>query len=181
MSNHNLTHITVTPDAIGLTDEVKGLYLESFPEEERRPWESICGLIESGAPFFKFVIVRSDAGIAGFYTLWRFPQALYVEHFAVMRSLRGNGFGSEILTEIKTQAGELPVVVEVEPAESSSEAVSRIKFYEKAGFTALYDFQYVQPPYAKGLPEVPMMLMTTSPLPDIELFVIQLHTLVYNK
>lgn len=181
MSSDVLTYVTVTADRIALLDEVKGVYLESFPEEERRPWDGIKRLIESGAPFFKFVIVRSADAVAGFYSTWRFPQTRYVEHFAVSRSMRGKGIGSEILSEIIAGAGNQPVVVEVEPEGTSPEAASRIKFYEKAGFTTLYDFEYIQPPYSKGLPEVPMMLMTTSPLPDIDLFVIQLHTLVYNK
>lgn len=183
MSSISLSYEIITPEKLHTLDQVKELYLGSFPEEERRPWESIVQLIESEAPFFKFVIVRevSDNSVAGFFSVWLFPQALYIEHLAVKREFRDKGIGSQILTDIIAGAAPKPVVVEVEPADTSEEAEKRIRFYERTGFTALYDYPYIQPPYAKGLPEVPLLLMTTSPLPDIDLFVIQLHTLVYNK
>lgn len=180
-TSYNLTFTEVTPSSLGLLEEVKGLYFSSFPEEERRPWESIISLIESEAPFFKFIIVKDLDDIVGFYSAWTFPQAIYVEHLAIQASQRGKGIGSAVMAHILEVASGKPVVVEVEPTETSEDAIKRIRFYESAGFTALYDFPYVQPPYAKGLPEVPLMLMSSAPLPDIELFVIQLHTLVYNK
>ena len=46
---------------------------------------------------------------------------------------------------------------------------------------ALSDFKYFQPPYAPGLPDVELMLMTTRTLEDPVEFVIILHTLVYNQ
>lgn len=177
-----LKYIVVTKESITLLDSVRSVYMDSFPEEERRPWESIVALIESGAPFFKFIIVQNkDNEDVGFYTLWRFPEARYIEHFAVKPALRGNGIGTEIISKIIAEADNIPVVIEVEPADSSDQASARIRFYEKAGFTAMIDYEYIQPPYAKGLPEVPMMLMSTGLIPDLDMFVLQLHTLVYNK
>ncbi len=181
MSTKDLIYTSVNSGNIGLLDSIKTLYIESFPEEERRPWDSILSLIESDAPFYKFIIVSNTDGTVGFYSTWRFPEAIYMEHFAVSPKLRGKGIGSEILEKIRSGSDGLSVVVEVEPAGCSPEAGRRIGFYERAGFTAIYDFNYVQPPYAKGLPEVPMILMSTHPICDLEMFVLQLHTLVYNK
>ena len=173
----------VNAPALSQLVQVKDLYEYSFPEQERRPWDSFSTLIESGVPFFKFVTVTDNASgaIVGFYTEWSFPGAVYVEHFAVRKELRGAGAGSKILSHIVESAGDKAVVVEVEPKDTDENAPRRIKFYEKAGFTPLYDYEYMQPPYAPGLPEVPLMLMTTKKLPALDTFVIQLHTLVYNK
>ena len=82
---------------------------------------------------------------------------------------------------IKEKALDFPLVVEVELPEANQDASRRIKFYKRHGFKPMTDFVYYQPPYAKGLPDVRLMLMTTKELTDPQVFVITLHNLVYNQ
>lgn len=168
--------------------DIENLYFGSFPEEERRPIES---LREHAAtdPFFFFFLLKNEGETIGFATLWRLPQANYVEHFAIFPSMRGRGYGEETVKALidpeKLKSIGLnptsPLVLEVELPESSDMAQRRIDFYKRCGMIAMEEFPYYQPPYAKHLEMVPMMLMTSSPLPDPESFVIMLHTLVYNQ
>lgn len=172
----------ITSAASPMMAAIHSLYMSSFPVEERRPWESITQLVESGSPFFSLLAATDEEGrFTGFATLWKLPSTYYIEHLAVEQAERSKGVGGWILGEITALAGDSPVVVEVELPESNVDAPRRIAFYERHGFTPMPDFPYFQPPYAPGLPDVQLMLMTTKPLADLKTFVIMLHTLVYNQ
>ncbi|MDE6074454.1 MAG: GNAT family N-acetyltransferase [Muribaculaceae bacterium] len=163
-------------------DKIKGLYLSSFPEEERRQWQSIIDMIDNSSPFFFLkAILSPDGEFMGFYSSWNLPGVLYIEHFAIEPRFRSTGIGSSVITDVVAGAMPRSVVVEVELPGSSSDADRRISFYERNGFSAVGDLQYFQPPYRPGLDMVEMMLMTSQPLPDVKTFVIMLHTLVYNQ
>lgn len=178
-----MNFVRITKDNISELEEIKGLYFASFPEDERRPWESIVDMVNNGFSYFNMIIARDcETGkMLGFYTIWRFPQAFYVEHFAVSFECRNRGIGSSILRNIKEFSGNSPVVVEVELPDKGTDAVKRIDFYKRNGFEALEEFPYYQPPYRPDLEEVPLMLMVSMPIEDLNTFVIMLHTLVYNQ
>ncbi len=180
MNRYEIFDITAVEDPV--LEKIKSLYYQSFPENERRPWESIISMIENSSPFFRLMaFVGNDGVFIGFMTIWSLPAAKYIEHFAIEPSKRSDGYGSDVLTDVVSSADDLPVVVEVELPEASAEAVRRISFYERNGFHAMDQFPYFQPPYRPDLDIVPMMLMTTKELADPEMFVIMLHTLVYNQ
>lgn len=160
---------------------VKALYLDSFPEEERRDWADIAGRIDMGDPFFSFYVLQHNSEDVGFMTLWRLPGSLYCEHFAIFPQQRGKGIGKAVVGQALEMSGRLPFVLEVELPEASTEAARRIRFYERCGLTALTEFPYYQPPYRPGLPDVAMMLMTSRPIESPSSLAIILHTLVYNQ
>ena len=58
-----------------------------------------------------------------------------------------------------TELSRLPIVLEVEPPESSAEAARRVKFYEELGFVG-WQTPYIQPAYSKDKSPVPLMLMS---------------------
>lgn len=161
--------------------EIKDLYHGAFPEEERREWSDIIRRIETGDPIFNFYVLQHNSETIGFITLWNLPGALYCEHFAVSHSCRNKGYGAEVVKKVIAMAGSRPLVLEVELPGSSDFADSRISFYKRCGMEPLEDFPYWQPPYRQGLPEVAMMLMSSSPLPDPTAFAMILHTIVYNQ
>lgn len=176
VSFHDITDIHDT----ALT-AIFNLYTTSFPKEEQRPWESIQHLISSRFPFYTLTAVYDNNTFAGFVSWWKLPGATYIEHLAVEPTMRSNGLGAEVLKHIVQQASDKPVVVEVELPDSGPDAPRRIAFYERQGFSVIDDITYFQPPYAPGLPDVQLLLMSNRPLPDVKVFVIQLHTIVYNQ
>lgn len=177
-----MDYISITVDNLHCLEEIKGIYFSSFPEEERRPWESIVTMIQNGFPYFRLYVIRDDEGkTIGLYTLWKLPVAYYVEHLAISSVIRNSGYGGKAIRHIVEEAGDMPVVLEVELPDKGEDAVRRICFYRRNGFTALEDVPYFQPPYRPDLDEVPLMLMVSGPLTDIPAFVIMLHTLVYNQ
>ncbi|MDE6628869.1 MAG: GNAT family N-acetyltransferase [Muribaculaceae bacterium] len=155
----------------GVHEQIERIYMESFPESERRPagewWRMICG----GEFPLQLMVICDDEGkeTVGFISFWRFSGFVYVEHFAVDARFRCGGTGSRALGEFLKRI-DMPVVLEVERRGANDMADRRIGFYSRMGFHTVDDFDYVQPPYAPGLPSVPLLLMSTRPeavAPDV--------------
>lgn len=154
----------------------RALYLSSFPVEERRQWALIENPPHPGCPSLNGIY--ADGALKGLVTLWDIGTAIYIEHFAIHPLSRGHGLGSKALRHIALTACGKPVVLEVEPENSSDEARRRIAFYRRNGF-ALSDYPYVQPPYDPSLAPVPMSLMSNGDV-DFRHIARELHRRVYN-
>ena len=155
------------------------LYHFSFPVEERRPWVNIIKQINLSSQFSMYAVKDSNNSFVGFITTWNFPEAIYIEHFAVSESMRGTGYGTEIIKffySLNTN-----IIFEVELPGSNEMADKRISFYQRNGFKTLPNVAYTQPPYTPDLEPVPMLLMVKNDFQDIDSFVKQFHDLVYNK
>ncbi len=158
---------------------IKSLYVGAFPVEERRPWDDFERRALDADPFFKVEVAEDEGRVVGFISTWRLPMALYVEHFAVDPASRGRGVGGEIIDQVVASAyGAALLEVELPDTE---DARRRIDFYRRHGFGTIDSVEYVQPPYSRNLPEVPMLLMSTRQLDDIEAAIRILHQIVYNQ
>lgn len=116
---------------------------------------------------------------AGLINSWHFDDFNYLEHLATMPALRGSGIGATTLYSL-LNGFDKPWVLEVErPSADSPMAARRIAFYERNGFSLL-DYDYIQPPYAPGLPEVPLYLMSSDPDIDPAAVAAVLHREVYG-
>lgn len=165
----------MTDGDIGFVREV---YTESFPEQERRPWERVISPSIKGCP--ELEIIYAGDKPAGLLSWWSMGEMDYIEHFAVSRDNRGKGIGGEALDEF-VAGRDKPVVVEVERATSPARAEARrVEFYIRHGFFPL-DYPYIQPPYAPGLPEVEMTLMSTDPGLSPERVARMLYERVYER
>lgn len=151
-------------NAVGKTEitaDMERLYLDSFPPEERREWQDIVERSRSSDHPLHFTFVTRRGEAAGFITWWQFSKFRYVEHFAIRPAMRGGGIGAKAMKLFVGQR-RTPVVLEVELPAASEMAERRVHFYERCGFTAHPGYEYIQPPYAEGLPSVPLMLMTSA-------------------
>ena len=158
---------------------VMDLYMMSFPPEERRDWDDLrAKACDPGKPL-SLTVVRSRRRFAGFITYWDLGGVRYVEHFAIDPALRGTAIGARAIKKFTANAS-TPVVLEVEPASDGEMARRRIGFYQRCGFQPHPDFEYLQPPYAPGLPELPLMLMTRGSVPDLHGVSEAIRTQVYG-
>lgn len=132
------------------------LYESAFPADERRPTADELALDDNR---FGIAIVRHDKQFAGFVTTWHFDKFVYIEHFATLPELRGNGIGRRALETLLAQT-ELPFVLEVEPPTDTLKT-RRMAFYRRAGFHEMPQ-AYIQPPYHAAVQSLPLRLMTTS-------------------
>lgn len=108
-------------------------------------------------PQYHYEIILDDDRFAGILLWWSFPDMRYVEHIAVMPSLRGHGLGREVLN-LFLRESDIPVFLEVEIPDKDIKH-RRIKFYERLGFV-LNKHAYFQPSYHVGGEPVPLLIMT---------------------
>lgn len=131
------------------------LITASFPYEEYRDLAELREFT-AGKRQFHNNLVRDAGKMVGIVTYWDFGKFHYVEHFAVLPSMRGKGYRKEVLTLLRDTIP-TPVVLEVElPVDGVSRR--RIRFYERCGFR-LWSREYLQPPYRPGGDFLPMYLM----------------------
>ncbi|MFA6199691.1 MAG: GNAT family N-acetyltransferase [Bacteroidales bacterium] len=141
-------------------DFAEKVYIQSFPQDERRDFSLIYELIEKEK--FRFFVIIDEQGNnkpIGIISLWDFSYFAYIEHFAVKKNLRNKGYGSKILDIIKEKTPK-PIIIEVEHS-NSLDAIRRINFYKRKGFTLL-DEKYIQPSYSPDRNAISMQLMITT-------------------
>lgn len=143
-------------------DKVYGIMEQSFPVDERRPYDEQKKLIDNTA-YSIYVTPFFDAFIA----TWEFDDFIFIEHFAVDSARRNAGVGSKMLTEF-FEMQEKTVCLEVELPDTEL-AKRRIGFYERNGFF-LNEYEYFQPPISKGKKIVPLMIMTSKGKADEDTF-----------
>ena len=143
---------------------VEQLWLNSFPDDERR--DTIAQRLNTDTnPIFSCFVALDDYDKPlGFITLWNFDLFIYCEHFAAAPEFRCKGIGTKIINHI-TNSHTKPLVLEVEIPDNELSR-RRIRFYERCGLRLWQSSHYIQPPYRAGGNSVPMMLMATEGLDE---------------
>lgn len=124
----------------------------SFPNTEMRSKDNQKKLFNNE----KYNVVM-DENKKGFIAYWNFDQFIFLEHFAVSFSARGEGHGEKMLKAFMQEL-KLPSFLEVEPPENEI-TKRRISFYERMGFK-LNDFQYAQPSMRENEPSIELKIMS---------------------
>ncbi|MCK9413846.1 MAG: GNAT family N-acetyltransferase [Prolixibacteraceae bacterium] len=154
------------------------LYVESFPNEERRTTSELLRMLNVQEMYFTAVLVEEV--VVGFVVYWKFGQFRYIEHLAIYPAHRRKGFGAGVLQHLQREGKPLLLEVEIPQDVLSTQ---RVGFYNRAGFNALPVY-YHQPPYRKGESLVPMLLFSDRTDWDDELLKVsteQFQEKVYFK
>ncbi len=123
-------------------DKMVALYEDAFPLCERRCRADFEKVLADPRFYCMFLYDGGEMPI-GFLTWWEAEEFLYMEHFATLPHLRGNGYGREALEIIK-KTGRL-LLLEAEMPEDELTA-RRVGFYTRAGFL-INSHRHFQPPY----------------------------------
>lgn len=158
------------------TPAIERLFTEAFPESERRPIEWLCRLLKE-EPAMHLVTEGESAMLC----YWRFPEFVYVEYLAVDKSLRSQGMGGRIISQL-VESVDVPVILEVEPPVDDLTR-RRVAFYQRHGFRLL-SIPYEQPSYGVA-PGLPLRLMlcvrdATMHVPTAEDMAAVIHERVYG-
>jgi RimJ/RimL family protein N-acetyltransferase len=141
-------------------EEIKGIYINSFPANERREFNELEKQLEkSDNQIFQ---VRLKQITIGFISLWNFDDFVFVEHIAISSSQRGKGYGKMVVQAVMDTTSK-PIVLEVEPP-VDEDSIRRVRFYSSLGFSILPQV-YMQPSYDGVKPSVELKLMTNYNLP----------------
>ena len=132
-------------------------------------------------PNFSPNFIFEEDKLIGYACFWNFENFLFVEHFAILNTMRGTGCGSKFLKEFSEKTTK-PIVLEVELPETEV-AAKRIRFYERVGYV-INEFKYYQPSYHKDTNLIPMHLMSFGSKlskEDFDNFTAKIKNIVYNQ
>ena len=148
---------------------------DAFPAAELRQKEKIYELfIKEELTIYG---LKHKDEIVAVLLCWHFDDFLFLENFAVKEKYRGIGYGSQILSDIKSEYKGL-IILEVEkPYDDYSQ--KRICFYEKNGFK-LNPFGYNQPPFVHCDEDIPLWIMSTPDLISKEVFYV-IKKMIFDK
>lgn len=117
-----------------LEKQVRQLYCQAFPKEERVPWWLL--LLNSQRKGIDLTAWMEEGQLIGFTASVTTEKLHFLLFFAILPEYRGKGFGSAILGELrKNHPGVVLNVETLDPeAENYPQRQSRFAFYRKNGF-----------------------------------------------
>lgn len=114
---------------------VKRLYNNAFPENERGPLNQLLNDTTGCSEIFA---VDDDGIFCGFIILLSYADISHIIYFAIDDSVRGKGYGSEALKQLKIIKNGYRIVADIEKPLSDalnySQRKKRKEFYLKNGF-----------------------------------------------
>ena len=125
--------------------KVASLYEVAFPLEERLPlWQLSWNSLKNGQSFLAYF---DQEVFIGFTYAICTDNLLYLLFLAVEESKQSQGYGSQILAQVREKGGERPCVLTIEPmdeedASNRTQRLKRLAFYERNGYQALNHFYF---------------------------------------
>ena len=120
--------------------DLKSIYYEAFPENERVPLFYLKYKAKKSVADF-FVVYDDTSCIGMVYTVY-YNDIIFILYLAVKQNQRGNGYGSKILNLLKSRFPNKRIILNIEEVipncENYSQRLKRQDFYSKNGFK-LYD------------------------------------------
>jgi ribosomal protein S18 acetylase RimI-like enzyme len=150
----------IKKDTAPVLIRIEQTYTASFPVAERRDFLLVKDLLVHESRFTLCALLHENRYI-GFISFWQFDAFTYIEHFAIDESDRNKGWGAIVMKQFTGKI--YPVVLETEPP-CDELSTRRMGFYQRLGFVTVCH-RYLQPPYRKGEPWLPLCLMSYG---DIE-------------
>ena len=122
--------------------DIKRIYFDAFPKNERMPFFLMVLMSKLwNTQFWGFYDGDTPCGFA-YFAVNR--KLLFLMFLAVYNSLRGEGYGSAILAEIRDKYPDKKLIVSIEPCEDTSPDIEirkrRKAFYGRNGYGET-DFQ----------------------------------------
>ncbi len=121
--------------------DIKKLYKEAFPKEEKAPYWLLKSLAKKDNA--KFYGIYDNTKFVGLIYNVYYKDIVFVFYLAIDEKLRGQGYGSKILNSIKSKYNNHRIILNIEEIDKSSnnyeQRVKRKEFYRKNGF---YDLNY---------------------------------------
>ena len=125
--------------------KVASLYEAAFPVEERLPLRQLSwNSLKNGQ---SFLVYFDQEVFIGFTYAICTNNLVYLLFLAVEESKQSQGYGSQILAQVREEAGERPCVLTIEPMDEEqvsnrAQRLKRLAFYERNGYQALNHFYF---------------------------------------
>lgn len=159
-----------------LSTAMEALYLEAFPQAERKPVDSLYTHQEAGLCDV-FGVITEEGEFVGMITTIKGDDLMMVEYLAIAPAFRGSGYGSRLLKLLLDMHPTTPICLEIEDtldqqADNYEQRQSRKRFYQANGF---YPLNWVSSYFG-----VAVEVMGTDPTIDFDQY-IQLYEPFYGE
>lgn len=130
-------NLKLTDNYIQYLDEIKNLYIEAFPKEERKPINQILKVCENKQGRIIPILLNKEF-VGMFITLdSTTTNSLIIDYFAIKDGFRGLSLGSRAIS-LLNEKEKKTIIIEIEPcvkgAENLIQRKKRKKFYKNLGF-----------------------------------------------
>lgn len=119
--------------------EIKKLYKEAFPRNERIPINILQLLTRKNKAKF-YGIYDGEEFIGLLYNVY-YKDIVLILYLAINNNFRGKGYGSKVLDLIKQKYSQNRIILNIEQIDENSsnnkQRIKRKEFYPKNGFTSL--------------------------------------------
>lgn len=114
---------------------IKELYIASFPENERRPFDE---LLDNPMVCNDFLAFYNEEQFIGFACLLSYLDLAHILYFAVDTHLRSNGYGSKALDAMHEFKKDMRIIADLEKervgADNNEQRRKRRSFYLRNGY-----------------------------------------------
>ena len=132
------------------------IYQYSFPIYEQRTLEHQVAAFQNN--IYHLDVYLDEGQMIGFIGYWLFPSYAYIEHYAMAKESRGQGYGSKILKNFLDRMKGKIVVLEIDPVVDEI-STRRLHFYQNLGFRES-PFRYTCPKYQPDEKEGELWVLT---------------------
>jgi GNAT superfamily N-acetyltransferase len=147
-------------------EEAMRIYIESFPENERRPVATIKEMLKSGKS--RLMVGEREKEIVFMALLYRIKGTSFLlgDYLATAEDYRSTGIGRAFLRHILDEMKDLQCnlfLIEIEnPYLNEDETkMRRLRFYKRLGMKELMGVRYFLPPF-EGFEPIEMILLVFS-------------------
>lgn len=116
--------------------DVKKIYMDSFPKEERMPFALMVLLTK--ITHTDFLAFYDKDILCGFIYMATIKNITFIMFFAVDKNIRSKGYGSQILNEVQILYPNNKIIISIERCDVESENIDdrirRKNFYLKNGY-----------------------------------------------
>lgn len=146
----------IAPSNNNIWQQVWRIYIDSFPEHERRRISSHSAACDNEQ--FHTQIAVENGNLMAILFFWKYDGVIYVEHLAVNPAMRNRNVGTTVLSEfIEANAGS-SIILEIDPPIDEI-SQRRLKFYQRIGFIE-NTYQYTHPSYNRNGLEHELVIMS---------------------
>ena len=118
--------------------EIKEIYMEAFPKQERKPFFTVRRSVNRGKALL--LTAMENEVLQGFVMAIPYKNMVMVDYLAVSSKIRSRGTGSKMMQEICRYFPGKKIVLLIErlddTAENKDQRIARRRFYFKNGFTS---------------------------------------------
>lgn len=114
--------------------EVYGLYVASFPEDEQMDFEDIYALYDES----ELLSIYWKEQFAGFFSIFTYNGRCHILYFAIDEKFHNQGIGTKAIQWLQKYKSDCRIMADLEQpildSDNYEQRLKRIRFYEKNGF-----------------------------------------------